>query len=250
MQDKDQQPNPLLEILLCVILPTFLLTKGTKHISKFIEDDVWGPRSVLLLALAIPIGYGIYDFLQRKKFNLFAILGIVGVILTGAFGLGGAKAEHFAAKEALMPILLASALLLSHLGKNPLIKSILMNPQLFALDRINEAIESKGAQSNYKSLLFKGSLGLAGTMLLSSVANWFLAMHFLKGITPGTEEYNEAIGKTIGWGFAVIGIPLMIASLGVFWFFLKGLSKVTGLDTTELTTEGSTVRRKNTPTHN
>ena len=44
---------------------------------------VWG----LIVALAFPVSYGIYDFIARKKTNLFSVLGFVGILLSGVLGL-------------------------------------------------------------------------------------------------------------------------------------------------------------------
>ena len=42
--------------------------------------------------------------------------------------------------------------------------------------------------------------------------------------------YNEQVGKITGWGFLVIGLPLMVFLGFTLWRLLGGLKKITGLD--------------------
>jgi len=240
---KVKDPNPLLELVLCILVPTLLLTKGSETITEMVGDKDLGPKVAIAIALSLPIGYGIWDFLKRRTFNVFAILGIVGVLATGLIALGERPPEWFAAKEALMPLLFAAGILFSHLGSTPLIRSMFFNPQLFAVKHIEKAAEERGTTGDLNKLLFKGSLGLSAVLLFSAVANWFIAMHFVGGTEPGSDAYNEGIGKTMGYGFLVLTVPLLGGMLLVFFGLMKGLRSVTGLDSTELT-EGKSAKRK------
>jgi len=231
-----KQPNPLLELLLNLLLPLLILSKW--------DGGALGPKGALVIALCLPIGYGIWDYFRTGEFNFLSALGALGVIATGLLGIFEAGAHWFAMKEAVMPLLVGGALLASHLGgKQPLIQKMFFQPALFATKRIDEAIEERGAQADFKKLLWQGSLGMASTMALSSTANYFLAMHFLKGLAPNSPEYNAAIGKIMGVGFLVIGIPMLLIMIPLFFWLMKRLSAITGLDSDELSTEGKTVRR-------
>jgi len=68
MTDAKQENQPpkeslLLNIALNILIPTLILTKlsGEAHL---------GPTMAVIVALAFPIGYGVYGFIRQKKVNL------------------------------------------------------------------------------------------------------------------------------------------------------------------------------------
>ena len=46
-----------------------------------------GPKWGLIVALVFPLGYGVYDFVRRRKTNFISVLGFVSVLLSGGLGL-------------------------------------------------------------------------------------------------------------------------------------------------------------------
>lgn len=229
--------RPLLELVVNIALPTWILMSLSK-------EERLGPLWALIIAVCLPLGYGIYDAVRRRRLNFYAAIGLVSVLLTGVLGLVKGGAFWFAAKEALIPLILGAAILGSHKTATPFIRGLFLNPQLVnlpLLDRILAADPARAAA--FDRLLWQGSLMLAGTMVLSSVANFMLAMHFVGPTEPGSSEYTAAIGKTTAWGFAIIGIPMLAILLYVFWYVVRGLEKVTGLERDDLMNPGQTVRR-------
>ncbi|RYZ96619.1 MAG: MFS transporter, partial [Moraxellaceae bacterium] len=77
---KPQKENMLVNILMNIVIPTLILTKAS-------GDDYLGATWGLIVALAFPIGYGLKDFIARRKFNFFSALGVVSVLLTGGISL-------------------------------------------------------------------------------------------------------------------------------------------------------------------
>ena len=69
-----------------------------------------GPVYGLLVALAFPVGYGIYDFVVRRGFNFYSALGFVSILLTGGIGLLKLPVEWLAIKEAAVPFVIGVAL--------------------------------------------------------------------------------------------------------------------------------------------
>jgi len=228
-----KEENIFLNLVLNIVLPSIILGKLSK-------EEYLGPLLALIVAISLPIGYGIYDFAKRRNFNFFSLLGFISVLLTGGLGLMKASPQQFAIKEAVIPLLFASAILLSHLKKKPFIESMLLNPQLLNLKKLNAALDVRNSHGAFHKLMFQCSLFLAATLCGSSIANYFLAMKILRGTEGGSEEYMAGIGKITWMGYLMIGIPMMIAMGGIFYFLLKGLKRVTGLDTDELTTEDNT----------
>ena len=73
------QENALISLGANVFLPILILSKG----DQLIEN----PTLVLVVALAFPAGYFVYDLVKRGKQNLVSIIGFVAVLLTGGIGL-------------------------------------------------------------------------------------------------------------------------------------------------------------------
>ena len=71
-----------------------------------------GPLWGLLVALVFPIGYGIYDLIQRKKTNFLSILGFISVLCSGGLALAQVGGFWFAVKDALLPTIIGVAVLL------------------------------------------------------------------------------------------------------------------------------------------
>jgi len=57
----------LLEIAISIFIPTLIL-------KKLSADDQLGPMIALALALSLPLGYGIYQFIQNIKFGFIPVL--------------------------------------------------------------------------------------------------------------------------------------------------------------------------------
>jgi hypothetical protein len=72
---------------------------------------------------------------------------------------------------------------------------------------------------------------LMGSMLLSAVLNYFLALYFLRGLAPGTPEFTEGIGKLSAWGWLVIGLPSAVLTVWAMFRLFRGLQHLTGLKT-------------------
>ena len=199
-----QKPeNPLANILINVLVPVVVLN----FLSK---EHRLGPLWAMIVAVSLPIGYGIWFGWTRRKWNFFSVLGIVSIGLTGGLGLAGANALWFALKKALIPLIFGLVILGSHWTGKPLIDMFLLNPDLLDLPRIQKAVEERGNEVEYRSLRLKGTLLLTGSMFLSSVMNFFLAMYFLRGKEDDPVAYNEAIGKLTGAGFLVMMVARAI----------------------------------------
>lgn len=74
------KPRPMVDLLVSIILPSVILMKfsGEAHL---------GPHQALILALAFPLGWGLFELLRYRKYNFIAVLGVISVFLTGGIGL-------------------------------------------------------------------------------------------------------------------------------------------------------------------
>ena len=235
-----QQENPLANIMWNVLVPIVALSFLGKS-----GDKLWhiGPIYGMLVAVSLPLIYGVHHLIKTKKANFFSILGVVSILLTGGIAImayqDGGKVDPnapqwFALKEAAIPLVFGITILASHWTKTPLIRVFLYNPDLFDVPKIEKNVEEKGNQKNYEKLVFTGTLLLAGSFFISMAANYFLAIYFLKDAIHSQEAFNSGVAKLTGWGFAVIGIPMLVILMITMWHFLNGLKKLTGLDTEKI----------------
>jgi hypothetical protein len=246
---KKQQDNPLANIMWNVLIPIValsLLGKGDNDpLSQAAGEKLWhiGPIWGMILAVSLPVIYGIHHLIKTKKPNFFSILGVVSILLTGCIAImayrdNGTVDEQapfwFAMKEAAIPFVFGVTILISHWTKTPLVRVFLYNPDFFNIPSIEKRIAANDATADYKKLILSGTLLLAGSFFLSMVMNYFLAMYFLNGNTGSQEDFNDGVAKLTGWGFAVIGLPMMVILMITMWRFVSKLKVLTGMDNEEI----------------
>ena len=221
-----KEENPLLSLLLNIAVPSIVL-------HQFSERHQLGPVWALVVALSIPIAYGLYDWLRRREFNLFSMLGASSVVLTGGLGLIQADAIWVAIKEASFPLFFAIAILTSTRTARPLVRIFLMSPQIVDVPAIEHALKKHGKEEAFQGLLFRSSAVLSISMLLCAVLSFGVAIYILRS-EPGTPEFNQELGRMIALGFPIAGIPAMLILLYAFWMLVRGLKTLTGLDTGDI----------------
>lgn len=231
------QPHPLMDLMLTVILPSVVLESLSK-------PDRLGPAWALVVALLMPLGFGIWCVVKRRGLNFFSILGLAAVLVTGGLGLLNLSAVWFAAKEAAFPVFLGLAFPLSFAWGRPLVSELLLNPQVINQPLLHSRLESAEKQGAFRRLLKQASWALTGTMMLSAVANAALVLYYLEGTEPGTEAYTQAIGRQNWVGFVVIGVPMLAVTMGLLLWLLGRLQALTGLERDDLMNAGTTVRRQ------
>lgn len=221
-----KEENPLLSVVLNIALPSFIL-------HQFSDPDQLGPVWSLVVALSIPLAYGVYDWQRRREYNLFSVLGVASVVLTGGLGLIQADAIWVAIKEASFPLFFAIAILYSTRTKKPLVRTFLLSPQIVDVLAIEHALKKNEKQHDFTKLLFRSSAILSASMLLCAALSFGVAMYILRS-EPGTPEFNKELGKMMALSFPVAGIPAMAILLLAFWMLVRGLKKLTGLETDDI----------------
>ena len=225
-----KKENTFLNLGFNLILPILLLNKGKQWFGSYLEpyfDNI--AFGVLLLAIAFPVGYFTYDYLKRSKYNLFSILGLISVLLTGGIGILKIPTEWFAVKEAAIPILLGFAVLISLKTPYPLIRSLLYNPELINVNKVHTALVTNDSVSAFDRLLVRCTWLLATSFLLSGILNYFLARWIV--ISPsGSDAFNSEVSKMMAWSWPVIAIPSMAIMMLTLMQLLKGIKSMTGLE--------------------
>jgi hypothetical protein len=222
--------NIWLNIGLNVVIPSVLMTKGKDWLGL---EPAW----LLLVALTFPVTYGIYDFIARKKYNFFSILGFVSILISGSVGLLELDKDWIAVKEAAIPALFAIAVLISLRTPYPLIRTFLYNPQIFNVDKVETALEAKQNQSAFEQLMVQCTVYLAGSFALSAVLNFALAKHFIRSET-GTDAFVKEMGTMTAWSWPVITLPCTAVMFFALMKLIKGIHKYTGYEMEDVLVAG------------
>ncbi len=250
---KQAQDHPLANILINVIIPVLILSYLSKdpelqeRLEKVARPWHIGPLKAMVLALVLPLGYGVWHFLKTRKGNFFSALGLISVLLSGGLTLylwnsnGTVKPNAgllFGIKEALIPLVLGVAVLTSHRSETPLIRVFLYNDTIFDIPKIENRIAEISAQADYDNLLLGATKLFSASFFLSSLMNLGLAQWFFRGFDAtainALEQFNGIIASVTGWGFLVIGVPIIFFLLFTLRKLLKGLEQLTGFKDNEL----------------
>lgn len=221
-----QKSNPLLEIALTLVIPSLILMKLS-------APEQLGTTNALLLALAFPLGWGVFDWIRNRKINLFAALGLVSVLLTGGIGLLELDTQWLAVKEAAIPAILGLAVIGSTYTKYPLIRTVLFNQRLLHVEKIQEQLAIRGTQREFDQRLQTANWLFGGTFAFSATMNYFLATYIVTS-PSGTAAFNEELGQLTLMSYPMIAIPSMLMMLAVFYFLARSIRSLAGLTLTEV----------------
>lgn len=223
-----EQPRqrPFVDLIISIVIPSIILM-------KFSGDDRLGASYALIIALAFPIFYGIYEFFVHGKRNIVAALGVVSVLLTGGIGLLKIDAQWLAIKEAAIPLCIGIGVIVANRMGYPLVRKLLFNPSIMNIEKINDELDRRSNREQFEARLDRANTLLAGTFLFSAVMNYFLAKLIVTS-ESGSSAFNEELGRMTLLSYPVIAIPSMIMMMGIFWFIWRTVNRLTGLSLEEI----------------
>ena len=233
-QRKEQQRDSILNLVLDIILPVVILNQLSKRLGAN------GPLIALCIALSLPIGHGLFDIIVKKKKNIFSILGVINILLTGGLALFKLEGFWFAVKEAAFPLVIGLVVLWSAFTEKPLIKILLFNDNIVKLDLINEKLTQNNFHDEFKKHLKTLTILLAGSFFFSAILNYALARYIFVEIPLDLPELqrstilNAQIARMTWLSFIVIALPSLLLTVGIFMYLVKGVKKFTGLDFQEI----------------
>lgn len=246
----DDASKTFLTVVLSVLAPVIILDNCSTEGPKLWE---MGTTWAMILALALPIGCGIYSLIDKGKIEILTVFGLVGTILTGIVTLYATSGQGdsirpdvpwwYAAKEALIALLLAGAMLIKARGKASMLRVFIYTDSVFNIAGIETEVARQGKEKEYDCLLQRVNRTIAASFLFSAIANYLLALHFLLPVTdkPATEqvlEYNYAVSNMTWWGYLVIAIPLILTMVYIIRYLFRALQQLTGRDTNYLFAPG------------
>lgn len=225
-QKPEKKENLLLNIVLNIIIPTVILT-------KFSGENALGVKFGIIVALAFPITYGIYDFFRAHKINFFSALGVISIMFTGGISLLQLDPQYIAIKEATIPALFGIATMISLYTRFPLVKTFLYNDKIVQIARVDEALQKYNTKQAFDTSLRNASLMVASSFFLSSALNYGLARYLLVS-PPGTEAFNAELGKMTALSFPVITVPAMLVLLATGYYLFRSITRLTHLSLEEI----------------
>lgn len=211
--------NQLLNLLINIIIPVIILTR--------LSGDAWlGQTYGLIVALSFPLIYGLYELYKEKKYNLFSIIGVISILLTGGIGLLQLDNKWLAIKEAGVPLIIGLAVLASQYTKWPLMK-ILLEPAIDH-EKIDVTLREKNTKDLYDRRYAVATRIVAASFFLSSILNYLLAKLIVVS-SPGTVEYNAELGRMTALSYPVIALPSLILFVAAALYLIIGIEKITSL---------------------
>lgn len=220
------KPRPFVDMVLGIIIPSVILMKLS-------GDNELGATTALIVALAFPIGWGLFELIKYKKFNFIALLGLVSVLLTGGIGLLELDTQWLAIKEAAIPGVIGLAVLFSTQTRYPLIKTLLYNPNILNIDKIQQKLDELNSTAIFETRLMNATYFLGGTFFFSSLMNYILARWIVTS-PAGSAAFNEELGQMTLLSYPVIVIPSMIMMLAIFYYLWRTINGMTGLTLEEI----------------
>ncbi|HEV2074334.1 MAG TPA: VC0807 family protein [Thermomicrobiales bacterium] len=189
-------------------------------------EDRLGPIPALLLAVGIPVLFGIYTLQRSRRVNISTVVGIVSVLLTGLIGVLRLDAQLFAIKEAAVPIVFALLIVISDRTRFPIVR--LLANQVVMRDRVERALDARGTHRQFRHHLTHTGRFWAGIMTLSGIVKFFLATWIVTS-PSGTIEFNRDLAQ-----FQAVQVPTsttltMILMLALLAFLVRGTQRATGL---------------------
>lgn len=210
-------------LAITIIIPAIILAKY--------DGGAVGPAGTLVLALSWPLAWGGFEWWRSKKADLLAVIGVVGVLLTGGIGLWRLDVRWLAVKEAAVPLSLALAILgLSRTKFSPV---EVMIRQIIDVELIETRLTTPIAKEEYRRLLGMVKYLTAASFGLSAALNFILAS-ILVNSQAGTEAFNQELARLTVLSYPVIVIPSMLVLAGAMVYFINHVNKQTGLKVEEV----------------
>ena len=100
--------------------------------------------------------------------------------------------------------------------------------KLLAFISRSKALKDNNAQAAFDKLLVNASWVLSGSFFLSSALNYTLAVVLITA-DPGTEAFNQQLGRMTALSFPVIALPGTLFLMANLIYVFRGITRLTGM---------------------
>jgi intracellular septation protein A len=202
-----------------IVIPAVIL-------SKFSGETQLGPVWGVVVALAFPLLFGLWELVKLGKVNFYSILGIISVMLTGGISLLQLDPSYIAIKEAMIPAIIGIVVLVSQYTPFPLVKKLLINPDLLDTDKLYQALAAAANRELFEQRVARAGYIVAAAFFVSAVLNYVLAKAIVVS-QPGTTAYAEELGRMTWLSYPVIMVPVMVMLMGAITYMFMQIGKLT-----------------------
>jgi hypothetical protein len=218
----------MIDLIVSLVIPSIILM-------KFSGDENLGATAALIVALAFPLSWGLFEFVRYRQFNFIALLGLISIVLTGGIGLLQLDPQWLAIKEAAIPGLIGIGVLLSTYTRYPLIRTLVYNPKFINVEMIRQRLNESNNSKAFESRLQNATYLLSGTFMFSSLMNYILARSVVTS-PAGSASFNEELGQMTLLSYPVIAIPSTLMMFVIFYYLWRTINGLTGLKLEEILT--------------
>ena len=216
---KQKKSGFLSNMIFNIVIPAVIL-------SRFSGEDALGPVWGVVVALAFPLLFGLWELVKLGKVNFYSILGIISVLLTGGISLLQLDPSYIAIKEAMIPAIIGIVVLVSQYTPFPLVKKLLINPDLLDTDKLYQALTAAANRDLFEQRVARAGYIVASAFFVSAVLNYVLAKAIVIS-QPGTTAYAEELGRMTWLSYPVIVLPVMVMLMGAIIYMFAQIGKLT-----------------------
>ena len=201
-----------------VVLPALILTSLS-------SDTLLGPFFSFLLALILPLSYGIVYFLLNSKISFFSLIGIVSIVLTGSFGMLELSSRWLIAKETMIPLVIGFAVLATSWSKKPFI--FLLLSEVMNIEKIKKDYIASTKSKRFVKDVQKCNFLFASVFFMGAILNFILASFILRS-APGSSEYASEVARLATLSYPVIVVPIIFMLAIILLILSFDIEKATG----------------------
>lgn len=214
------EPSALLQFIVSFVIPIIILT-------RFSAESSLGPTKGLLLALAFPVAFELYNVQKRKKLSMFSLLAIGGIIVTGAISLLGLSEGWLAIRRAVPYFAMGVAILVSIWIKHPILNAVL--PKMFDMDEVTSRAQKKHTLPELSRSINRTGYLLSGLFIIIAIASYVLTRMVIMSET-GTSSFNAEYARLRILSLPIITLPLLVGFTCALLYLTKAIEKLTSLD--------------------
>jgi len=222
---RDTKDNPLMNLIANVVLPVFIINRFSSK----------APIPALLIALSLPMGYGIWSFVKSKKLNFISVLGLINISVTGTFALLQLEGMWFIFKEGCFPFLIGLFVFISSFRDQPFLKMMLVDTGALNTEEIDAKLRELGKETEMQRLVQRATMFFSFTFLFSATMNVLVALRTFTKIpvdlnsAQHSEMLNQQIATMTWKGWVMIFGPSIGLFFVILYFFFRSLTKLTGI---------------------